>query len=66
MPTKTEQKQRILKRVQEWAGNSHDALVWYESERIASLGCTPSQAVEDGHYEALMAYLDAIAIGGFA
>ncbi|WP_339892470.1 hypothetical protein [uncultured Alteromonas sp.] len=66
MPSKKEQKQRILKRVQEWAGDSHNALAWYESERIASFGCTPSQAVEGGHYEALMAYLDAIEIGGFA
>jgi hypothetical protein len=63
---KREQTRLILKRVEKWAGGSEVAKNWFDDEFIPALGCTPKQAIELGHYEALNDYLDVIGFGGFA
>ncbi|WP_288388792.1 hypothetical protein [uncultured Alteromonas sp.] len=66
MISKNEQKQLVLGRVEKWAGGLNKAFTWYETEKIPALECTPSEAIEAGHFEALMNYLDAIELGGYA
>lgn len=61
-----EQERLILKRVKTWAGSHEDAQKWFDAQFIPALGCTPKQAVERGHYEALNDYLDVIGLGGYA
>lgn len=57
----------ILSRVREWAGGETQAMAWYRSQPIPSLGgCTPEALVQSGRAAAVRDYLDRIEIGGFA
>jgi hypothetical protein len=57
----------ILNRVQGWAGSPQRAFAWYRSEPLPSFGDQTAEAlVKEGRAEAVKAYLDRIAIGGFA
>lgn len=57
----------ILSRVREWAGGEAQAMAWYHSQPIPSLGgCTPETLVQSGRAAAVRDYLDRIEIGGFA
>tara|TARA_R110002124_G_scaffold53343_8_gene152869 strand:- start:2406 stop:2546 length:141 start_codon:yes stop_codon:yes gene_type:complete len=46
--------------VNDWAGSTAQAIDWYENTHISALGCTAKKAVNDGHFEAVIAYLDVI------
>ncbi|WP_085303163.1 hypothetical protein [Colwellia polaris] len=63
---KLEQKQMIIKKVKEWAGGEEQALHWYKNEIIPAMHLTPEQAIEQGHYDTLMDYLESISLGGYA
>jgi hypothetical protein len=63
---KLEQKQHVLSRVLEWAGSVDKADFWYSDQQISALGCTPMEAVESDHFDALMEYIDSIELGGYA
>jgi hypothetical protein len=64
--TKAEQRQYILKRVSQWAGNDTLALNWFNQETIPAIGCTAQQAIDGGEFDALNDYLDIISLGGYA
>lgn len=59
-------RQYILDEVNDWAGSTEQAIDWYENTYIAALGCTAEKAVDDGHFEAVIAYLEVIDLGGHA
>lgn len=61
-----EQTRLILNRVKPLAGGHEEAQIWFENEFIPALGCTPKQAINQGHYKELNEYLDIIGQGGFA
>jgi hypothetical protein len=63
---KEQQRQHILDRVNDWAGGTAQAIDWYENTHISALGCTAKQAVGEGYFEAVIAYLEGIAFGGYA
>ncbi|WJG07959.1 hypothetical protein [Aliiglaciecola sp. LCG003] len=63
---KEQQREHILDRVNDWAGGSAQAIVWYENTHINALGCTAKRAVNEGHFDAVIAYLEGIALGGYA
>jgi hypothetical protein len=63
---KSQQRQYILSRVQEWAGSYANAQKWFDEERLPALGCTPKDAIECGEFDALNSYLDTISLGGYA
>ncbi len=57
----------ILKRVEAWAGGEAAALVWYHSQPIPALdGRTAESLVEAGGAASVRAYLNHLALGGFA
>ncbi|WP_081749884.1 antitoxin Xre/MbcA/ParS toxin-binding domain-containing protein [Roseivivax marinus] len=58
--------QRILRRVQAWAGSSEAAEDWYRSQVLPGFELTPAALVADGRTEDVDRYLDRIAEGGFA
>jgi hypothetical protein len=62
----TSQEQQSISLVIEWAGSIDAAKAWYESEQIPALGSTAKVAVENGHHQAVLDYLDGIAVGGFS
>lgn len=67
---KTQERMRdmvaILDRVTPWAGSRAQALAWYRSQEIPSLGLTAEQAVKTGRSRLVWAYLDRISEGGYA
>ena len=57
----------IINRVKDWAGGGRQAMAWYRSQPIPALdGRTPEALVKDGRAGAVRAYLDHLALGGFA
>ena len=57
----------ILGRVCEWAGGQAQAMAWYRSQPIPSLGGRTAEAlVKSGDATLVRDYLDQIALGGFA
>lgn len=57
----------IIARVAPWAGGPQQALAWYRATPIPALGDqTAEAAVKGGQAAAVRAYLDAIAVGGYA
>ena len=57
----------IINRVCEWAGGRQQAMAWYRAEPIPAFGGrTAESLVKSGHAGAVRAYLDHIALGGFA
>lgn len=58
---------KILCELRMMAGGGEEAESWYRSAAIAPLGGrTAQQLVEDGHGEAVFAYLRHLSFGGFA
>ncbi len=56
----------ILDRVLAWAGSPQQALAWYETQSLLSLGDQTAEAlVKAGRAEALKRHLDRIALGGY-
>ena len=58
--------QQIISKVETWAGSHEAAIKWYETEHISALGSTAKVAVERGHVEAVLNYIEVIARGGYA
>jgi uncharacterized protein (DUF2384 family) len=57
----------IVARVRDWAGGETQAMAWYRSQPIPALdGRTPEALVKAGQASAVRAYLDHLALGGFA
>ena len=57
----------IITRVLNWSGSLLSAYAWYRTQPIASFGDrTAETLVKSGEGEAVRAYLDRIAEGGFA
>ena len=57
----------ILSRIRAWAGGEVQALAWYRSQPIPPLdGRTAEALVKAGEAGAVRAYLDHLALGGFA
>jgi hypothetical protein len=57
----------IINRVCEWAGGQQQAMAWYRAEPIPAFGGrTAESLVKSGQAGAVRAYLDHIALGGFA
>lgn len=57
----------IIGRVHAWAGGEAQAMAWYRSQPIPALdGRTPESLVKAGQAHAVRAYLDHLALGGFA
>jgi len=67
---KTQERMRdmvaILDRVTPWAGSRAQALAWYRSQEVPSLGLTAEQAVKTGRSRLVWAYLGRISEGGYA
>jgi len=62
-----QQAMTILNRVQPWAGSLSAAWTWYRSQPIPSLsGLTASELVISDRGEEVLAYLAAMAEGGYA
>lgn len=59
-------RERILRRVEAWAGSREAALEWYCEQEIPGFGRTARQLVQDGRAEAVHRYLERIRDGGFA
>jgi hypothetical protein len=61
------EKADIIARVTEWAGGPLQALAWYREVQIPALGQqTAETLVRTGRAASVRAYLDHIAVGGFA
>ena len=57
----------IIVRVREWAGGEAQAMAWYRSQPLPALdGRTPEALVKSGRAGAVRAYLDHVALGGYA
>ncbi|WP_196160995.1 XRE family transcriptional regulator [Reinekea sp. G2M2-21] len=57
----------IINQVEPWTGNSQAAWAWYRSEPLPAFGnVTAESLVRSGHTKALKAFLNGIAVGGFA
>ena len=57
----------ILAQVTNWAGGEHAALIWYRSQPIPALdGHTAEVLVQAGRAASVRAYLNQLALGGFA
>lgn len=57
----------IISRVRDWAGGEAQAMAWYRAQPIPALdGRTAEALVKDGQAHAVRAYLDHVALGGFA
>ncbi len=65
--TRLREMNEILIRVSAWAGGPAQAMAWYRAEPIPAFGGrTAESLVKSGQATALRAYLDSIAMGGFA
>ena len=57
----------ILGRVADWAGGEKQAMAWYRAEPLPEFGGRTAEfLVRDGRAGAVRAYLDHVALGGFA
>jgi hypothetical protein len=57
----------ILARIEPWAGSALAAYAWYRSQPLPGFaGRTAEMLVREGHAAAVRAYLDEVALGGFA
>lgn len=57
----------IMNRVLPWAGTVPQAFAWYRSQPLPSFGDqTAEDLVKEGRAEAVKAYLNRIAVGGYA
>ena len=57
----------IIARVRRWAGGEAQAMAWYRSQPLPALdGRTPEALVKSGKATAVRAYLDHVALGGYA
>jgi hypothetical protein len=57
----------IVARISAWAGGPRQALAWCREVGIPALGGrTAAELVADGQAGSVMAFLDHIAVGGFA
>jgi transcriptional regulator with XRE-family HTH domain len=57
----------IVNQVRPWAGSVPQAFAWYRSQPLPGFGDrTAETLVRDGHAEAVKAYLNRIAAGGYA
>ena len=57
----------IIARVREWTGGEAQAMAWYRSQPLPALdGRTPEALVKSGRAGAVRAYLDHVALGGYA
>lgn len=57
----------IINRVLPWAGSVPQAFAWYRAQTIPSFGDqTAEDLVKEGRAEAVKAYLNRIAVGGYA
>jgi hypothetical protein len=57
----------ILSRVLPWCGSLPQAFAWYRAQPLPSFGDQTAEAlVKEGRAEAVMRYLDRIAVGGYA
>jgi hypothetical protein len=57
----------ILQRVLPWCGSLPQAFAWYRAQPLPSFGDQTAEAlVKEGRAEAVMCYLDRIAVGGYA
>lgn len=56
----------ILFRLIPWAGSFPQAFAWYRANAIPSFGhLTPEELVQDGHIDAVKAYLTDMALGAY-
>jgi hypothetical protein len=58
--------QQIILKIEAWAGSPEAAIKWYETEHIPAIGSTAKVAAESGHIDAVLDYIDIIALGGYA
>ena len=57
----------IISRARDWAGGEAQAMAWYRTQPIQALdGQTPEGLVKAGRAQAVMDYLDHVALGGFS
>lgn len=63
---KTEQRKHIISMISSWAGGIEAANIWFDEEFVSALGCTPGEAVEAGHFDAVVEYIESISMGGYA
>lgn len=57
----------IIIRIKDWAGGEAQAMAWYRAQPIPALGDRTAEAlVKSGDAGAVRAYLDHMALGGFA
>ena len=57
----------IIARIKNWAGSEAQAMAWYRSQPIPALdGRTAELLIKSGQSGAVRAYLDHMALGGFA
>lgn len=56
----------ILNRVLPWCGSLPQAFAWYRAQPLPSFGDQTAEAlVKEGRAEAVMRYLDRVAVGGY-
>jgi hypothetical protein len=61
-----EQSMIIIQKIENWAGSRFGAVAWFTSELIPALAYTPLEAIVNGHFDAVIAYIEAIQLGGYA
>lgn len=65
--TRMREMMEILELVKVWAGGEIQAMAWYRAQPIPALnGRTSEQLVKDGQAAAVRAYIDHMALGGYA
>lgn len=62
----TDAADRILVQTLPWCGSAEAAEAWYHREVLAGFGRTAAELVDEGRAEAVLGYLDRIAVGGYA
>lgn len=61
-----EQSMIVIQKVENWAGSRFGAVSWFTSELIPALAYTPLEAILEGHFDAVIEYIEVIELGGYA
>ena len=63
---KLEQKKVVISKIRTWAGSDEEARRWFDEEFISAIGSTPSAAIDEGKFNALIDHIESISLGGHA
>ena len=58
--------EQLIALIRPWAASHDEAVAWFEEQPLPSFGnLTPADLVRQGRADAVKAYIDRIAVGGY-